>query len=44
VKVAGTDGTNVSLADGARVGDRVVLILPDEVTDGAIVQPVTGSR
>ena len=31
VKVASTDGMVASLADGARVGDRVALNLPDEV-------------
>jgi hypothetical protein len=44
VKIAATDGTKVSLADGARIGDRVVLNLPDEVGDGGRVQPVTASR
>lgn len=40
VKVANTDGSVVSLADGASVGDRVALNLPDEVTDGGKVRPV----
>jgi membrane fusion protein, multidrug efflux system len=40
VKVATTDGANASLADGAQVGERVVLNLPDEVTDGSRVQPI----
>jgi membrane fusion protein, multidrug efflux system len=44
VKVASTDGSKVSLADGVRVGDRVVLNLPSEVSDGDRVQPVTVSR
>lgn len=45
VKVANTNGSVVSLADGANVGDRVALNLPDEVTDGGKVRPVeTASR
>jgi membrane fusion protein, multidrug efflux system len=44
VKVATTDGVKVSLADGARAGDRVVLNLPDEVADGDRVREVTVSR
>jgi membrane fusion protein, multidrug efflux system len=41
VKVAGTDGTNATLAEGATVGQRVALNLPDEVGDGGRVQPMT---
>lgn len=44
VKVATTDGSSVSIAEGAHVGDRVVLNLPDGVADGDRVQPVTVSR
>jgi membrane fusion protein (multidrug efflux system) len=44
VKIAATDGAKVSLADGAQIGDRVVLNLPDEVGDGGRVQPVTASQ
>jgi len=44
VKVAGTDGAKVSLAEGVSVGERIVLNLPDEVGDGNRVQPVTASR
>jgi RND family efflux transporter MFP subunit len=40
VKVANTDGSVASLADGARSGDRVALNLPDEVTDGGKIRPV----
>jgi len=40
VKVASTDGTHASLAEGARVGDRVALNLPDEVADGSRVRPI----
>ena len=44
VKVAGTDGSTVRLADGAHAGDRVILNLPDELRDGDRAQPVTVSR
>jgi len=44
VKVATTDGMRASLADGARVGDRVALNLPDEVGDGSRVRPVEAGR
>lgn len=38
VTVASTDGSNVALAEGASVGQRVALNLPDEVGDGAKVR------
>jgi membrane fusion protein, multidrug efflux system len=44
VKVATTDGTRASLAEGAQVGDRVALNLPDEVGDGARVRPIEPNR
>ena len=44
VKVASTDGMGASLADGARVGDRVALNLPDEVGDGSRVRPIETKR
>jgi RND family efflux transporter MFP subunit len=40
VKVESTDGTNAALAEGATVGQRVALNLPDEVGDGGRVQPM----
>jgi membrane fusion protein (multidrug efflux system) len=40
VKVASTDGTLASLAEGGQVGDRVALNLPDEVGDGSRVRPI----
>jgi RND family efflux transporter MFP subunit len=40
VKVAGTDGTNATLAEGATIGQHVALNLPDEVADGSRVQPM----
>jgi membrane fusion protein (multidrug efflux system) len=44
VKVATTDGMVASLADGARIGESVVLNLPDEVSDGSRVRPIEGKR
>ena len=44
VKIANTDGIVASLADGARVGDRVALNLPDGVSDGGRIRPVETSR
>ena len=44
VKVASTDGAVASLGDGARVGDRVALNLPDEVSDGGRIRPVESNR
>ena len=38
VKVAGTDGTSVTLIDGAAVGDHVAIDLPDEVADGGRIE------
>jgi RND family efflux transporter MFP subunit len=44
VKVASTDGTRVSLAEGGRVGERVALNLPDEVGDGSRIRPIEAGR
>jgi RND family efflux transporter MFP subunit len=44
VKIATTDGINVSLADGAKPGQRIALNLPDEVGDGSRIQPVVARR
>ena len=44
VKVATTDGMVASLAEGARVGERVALNLPDEVSDGSRVRPIESKR
>jgi membrane fusion protein (multidrug efflux system) len=41
VTVANTDGIHASLAQGATVGQRVAINLPDEVGDGGRVQAVT---
>jgi hypothetical protein len=44
VKVASTDGMLASLAEGAQVGERVALNLPDEVADGSKVRPIENNR
>jgi membrane fusion protein (multidrug efflux system) len=44
VTVASTDGIRASLAQGATIGQRVAINLPDEVSDGGRVQPVAGSQ
>jgi hypothetical protein len=44
VKVASTDGLRASLAEGAQIGDRVALNLPDDVSDGSRVRPVEPAR
>ena len=44
VKVANTDGTVASLAEGAAVGDRVAINLPDGVGDGGRIRPVETNR
>jgi hypothetical protein len=44
VKVATTDGLRAALAEGAQVGDRVALNLPDEVADGGRVRPIEPNR
>jgi membrane fusion protein (multidrug efflux system) len=44
VKVATTDGLRASLAEGAQVGDRVALNLPDDVGDGSKVRPIEPNR
>jgi RND family efflux transporter MFP subunit len=40
IKVAGTDGVQVNIAEGVRPGERVAVNLPDEVTEGGRIQPV----
>jgi multidrug efflux pump subunit AcrA (membrane-fusion protein) len=42
VTVASTDGIRVMLAEGAKLGDKVAINLPDEVSDGSRIQPVAG--
>jgi multidrug efflux pump subunit AcrA (membrane-fusion protein) len=44
VTVASTDGINAALAQGATVGERVAINLPDDVGDGGRVQPASAGR
>lgn len=44
VKVAATDGTVIDVGDGLKAGERIALNIPDDVTDGSRVQPVTNAR
>ncbi len=44
VKVASTDGIRASLADGATVGARIALNLPDGVVDGSRVRAVSAGQ
>ena len=44
VTVASTDGATVSLPDGLKPGERIAINLPNEVTNGSRVQPVTVAR
>jgi len=44
VKVAMTDGNTISVAEGLRSGERIAVNLPDEVNDGANVQPIQNNR
>jgi hypothetical protein len=44
VTVANTDGIHALLAQGATIGQRVAINLPDEVSDGGRVQPVSGGQ
>ena len=40
IRVATTDGNTVTVAEGLQKGDRIAINLPDEMTDGAKVQPI----
>ena len=44
VKVASTDGSTVSLADGLNPGEKIAINVPDEVTSGSRVQPIEATR
>ena len=41
IRVATTDGKTVTVAEGLQKGDRIAINLPDEMTDGAKVQPIS---
>ena len=40
VRVASTDGNTVTVAEGLQKGDRIAINLPDEIVEGAKVQPI----
>jgi membrane fusion protein, multidrug efflux system len=44
IRVASTDGTLVSVADGLGLDERIAVNLPDEVSNGSRVQPVASAR
>jgi hypothetical protein len=44
VTVANTDGIKASLSEGATIGQRVAINLPDEVGDGGRVQAMEDRR
>jgi membrane fusion protein, multidrug efflux system len=41
VQVASTDGNTIAVSAGLEPGERVAINLPDEVTDGSRIQPIT---
>jgi RND family efflux transporter MFP subunit len=43
VTPASTDGSVVDIADGLAIGDRVAINIPDELTDGARIQPIVAA-
>lgn len=43
VNVTSTNGDTVDIADGLAVGDRIAIDVPEELTDGARVQPVVAT-
>ena len=44
IRIASTDGIVVNIADGLKPGDKVGLNVPNEVTEGAKIRPVTAPR
>lgn len=44
VKVASTDGSVVSLADGLQPGEKIAINVPDEVTNGSRIQPILAMK
>ena len=44
VKVASTDGATITIAEGVQPGEKIAINVPDEVTDGSRIQPVTATR
>jgi RND family efflux transporter MFP subunit len=44
VKVITTDGVVMNIAEGVKPGEKVLINIPNEVTDGSKVRPVLASR
>jgi RND family efflux transporter MFP subunit len=44
VKIASTDGSTVTLAEGLMAGEKIAANVPDEVKNGSRVQPVSGEN
>lgn len=42
--VSATDGANISVIGGLKPGEQIAINLPDEVTDGSRIQPVTAKN
>ena len=40
VQIDSTDGATVRIASGVKAGEKVIVNVPDEVADGATIQPV----
>ncbi len=43
VRIAATDGDTLTLADGLKPGTEIAVDLPDDATDGALVQPISAA-
>jgi membrane fusion protein, multidrug efflux system len=44
IRVVGTNGTAVDVAEGIAVGEKVAVNLPGDVTDGSRIQPITVAK
>jgi RND family efflux transporter MFP subunit len=44
IKVASTDGATINVAEGIQPGETIAINVPDEVTNGSRVQPVSNAR
>ena len=41
IRVASTDGNTIAIAEGLQAGEQIAVNLPDEVSNGSRIQPVT---
>jgi RND family efflux transporter MFP subunit len=44
ITVASTDGATINIAEGVKPGETVAINVPDEVTNGSRIQPVSSTR